>query len=142
MIKMSNWLYVLFGAVGMWMLTGALYAWKEETSSNIIYNVLDYALTLPWAILAGLFVIMLYPFLLIWKFIRNAVRPVSQEAWDRVKIEKYFKIGNLYICYDKKAKAFCNKLFLVRIAHPSNHIVHDPVMAVHNEPSVPDGEFR
>ena len=135
-------LNVIFGAVGMWVMLGALYAWREETSNNVVYNVLDYAISLPWIVLGIIVVILCYPFLLIWKFIRNAVRPVSQEAWDRVKIEKYFKIGNLYICYDKKAKAFCNKLFLVRVTHPSNHIVFDPVVIVHNEPSVPDGEFR
>ena len=139
---MSNWLMFVLGAVGMWFVLGALYTWKEETNNNVIYDVLDYAIALPWAILAGIAIIICYPFMLIWKFIRNAVKPVSQEAWDRVKIEKYFKIGNLYICYDKKARAFCNKLFLVRIAHPSNYIVHDPIVIVHNEPSVPDGEFR
>ena len=139
---MDNWLYALFGVVGMWMLMGALYTWKEETSNNIIYNVLDYTLALPWVILAGLFVIIWYPFLLIWKFIRNAVRPVSQEAWNRCKFKHFWKIGNFRIVYDERARAFCNKLFLVRIAHPSNHIVHDPVVITHDEPSVPDGEFR
>ncbi len=139
---MSNVLWAVIGAVSMWALIGALYTWKEETSNNIVYNVLDYAIALPWVILAVVFVIISYPFLLIWKFIRNAVRPVSQEAWDKCKFKHYFKIGNFRVVYDEKARAFCNKLFLVRIAHPSNHIVHDPVVITHNEPSVPDGEFR
>jgi hypothetical protein len=139
---MSNVLWAVIGAVSMWALIGALYTWKEETSNNIVYNVLDYAIALPWVVLAVVFVIISYPFLLIWKFIRNAVRPVSQEAWDKCKFKHYFKIGNFRVVYDEKARAFCNKLFLVRIAHPSNHIVHDPVVVTHNEPSVPDGEFR
>ena len=139
---MSNVLWVVISAVSMWALIGALYTWKEETSNNIVYNVLDYAIALPWVVLAVVFVIISYPFLLIWKFIRNAVRPVSQEAWDKCKFKHYFKIGNFRVVYDEKARAFCNKLFLVRIAHPSNHIVHDPVVITHNEPSVPDGEFR
>lgn len=139
---MSNVLWAVIGAVSMWALIGALYTWKEETSNNIVYNVLDYAIALPWVVLAVVFVIISYPFLLIWKFIRNAVRPVSQEAWDKCKFKHYFKIGNFRVVYDEKARAFCNKLFLVRIAHPSNHIVHDPVIITHNEPSVPDGEFR
>ncbi len=139
---MSNVLWAVIGAVSMWALIGALYTWKEETSNNIVYNVLDYAIALPWVVLAVVFVIISYPFLLIWKFIRNAVRPVSQEAWDKCKFKHYFKIGNFRVVYDEKARAFCNKLFLVRIAHPSNHIVHDPVVITHNEPSVPDGEFR
>lgn len=139
---MSNVLWAVIGAVSMWALIGALYTWKEETSNNIVYNILDYAIALPWVVLAVVFVIISYPFLLIWKFIRNAVRPVSQEAWDKCKLKHYFKIGNFRVVYDEKARAFCNKLFLVRIAHPSNHIVHDPVVITHNEPSVPDGEFR
>jgi hypothetical protein len=139
---MSNVLWAVIGAVSMWALIGALYTWKEETSNNIVYNVLDYAIALPWVVLAVVFVIISYPFLLIWKFIRNAVRPVSQEAWDKCKFKHYFKIGNFRVVYDERARAFCNKLFLVRIAHPSNHIVHDPVVITHNEPSVPDGEFR
>lgn len=139
---MNNVLWAVIGAVSMWALIGALYTWKEETSNNIVYNVLDYAIALPWVVLAVVFVIISYPFLLIWKFIRNAVRPVSQEAWDKCKFKHYFKIGNFRVVYDEKARAFCNKLFLVRIAHPSNHIVHDPVVITHNEPSVPDGEFR
>lgn len=139
---MSNVLWAVIGAVSMWALIGALYTWKEETSNNIVYNVLDYAIALPWVVLAVVFVIISYPSLLIWKFIRNAVRPVSQEAWDKCKFKHYFKIGNFRVVYDEKARAFCNKLFLVRIAHPSNHIVHDPVVITHNEPSVPDGEFR
>ena len=135
-------LEILLSILGAWLVFGALYAWKEETCNNTLYNILDYALSLPWVILAGIAVIIWYPFMLIWKFIRNAVKPVTQEAWDRVKIEKYFKIGNLYICYDQKARAFCNKLFLVRIARPRTAIAHDPVLIVSNEPSVPEGKFR
>ena len=135
-------LEILLSALITWMVIGALYAWKEETCNNTLWNILDYAISLPWVVLTGIFIIIWYPFMLIWKFIRNAVKPVTQEAWDRVKIEKYLKIGNLYICYDQKARAFCNKLFLVRIAQPRNAIAHDPVLIVSNEPSVPEGEFR
>ena len=135
-------LEILLSVLITWMVIGALYTWKEETCNNTLYNVLDYAISLPWVVLTGIFIIIWYPFMLIWKFIRNAVKPVTQEAWDRVKIEKYLKIGNLYICYDQKARAFCNKLFLVRIARPRNTIAHDPVLIVSNEPSVPEGEFR
>ena len=135
-------LEIILSVLITWMVMGALYTWKEETCNNTLWNILDYAISLPWVVLTGIFIIIWYPFMLIWKFIRNAVKPVTQEAWDRVKIEKYLKIGNLYICYDQKARAFCNKLFLVRIARPRNSIAHDPVLIVSNEPSVPKGEFR
>ena len=135
-------LAILLSILGTWLVLGALFYWYEETSNNTLYNVLDRVITLPWVVLTGIFIIIWYPFMLIWKFIRNAVKPVTQEAWDRVKIEKYLKIGNLYICYDQKARAFCNKLFLVRIARPRNAIAHDPVLIVADEPSIPEGEFR
>jgi hypothetical protein len=136
-------LEILLSVLITWMVMGALSTWKEETSNNILWDILDYSISLPWVVLTGIFIIICYPFMLIWKFIRNAVKPVTQEAWDRVKIEKYFKIGNLYICYDRKARAFCNKLFLVRIARPRNAIAHDPVLIVaDDEPSTPPGEFR
>ena len=136
-------LEILLSVLITWMVMGALSTWKEETSNNILWDILDYAIALPWVVLPGIFIIICYPFMLIWKFIRNAVKPVTQEAWDRVKIEKYFKIGNLYICYDRKARAFCNKLFLVRIAKPRNAIAHDPILIVADDtPSTPPGEFR
>ncbi len=123
-------LEIIIAIVATWMVLGALYTWKEETCNNTLWNILDYAISLPWVVMTGIFIIVCYPFMLIWKFIRNAVRPVTQKAWDRVKIEKYFKIGNLYICYDPKARAFCNKVFLVRIARPRTAIVHDPMLIV------------
>ena len=135
-------LEILLSVLITWMVMGALYTWKEETRNNTLYNVLDYAIALPWVVLTGIFIIIWYPFMLIWKFIRNAVRPVSQEAWDKCKFKHYFKIGNFRVVYDEKARAFCNKLFLVRIARPRNAIAHDPVLIVVNEPSVPEGEFR
>lgn len=135
-------LEILLSVLITWMVMGALYTWKEETCNNTLWNILDYAISLPWVVLTGIFIIIWYPFMLIWKFIRNAVKPVTQEAWDGVKIERYLKIGNLYICYDQKARALCNKLFLVRIARPRTAIAHDPVLIVSDEPSVPEGKFR
>ena len=136
-------LEILLSVLITWMVMSALYTWEEETCNNTLCNVLDYAISLPWVVLTGIFIIIQYPFMLIWKFIRNAVKPVTQEAWDRVKVEKYLKIGNLYICYDQKARAFCHKLFLVRIAQPRNAIAHAPVLIVADDtPSTPPGEFR
>ena len=135
-------LEILLSILGAWLVFGALYAWKEETCNNTLYNVLDYALSLPWLILAGIAIIIWYPFMLIWKFIRNCVKPVTQEAWDRVEIDRFIRMGNVYLCYDPKARALCNKLFLVRIARPRNAIAHDPVLVSDDTPSTPSGEFR
>lgn len=135
-------LAIILSILGTWLVLGALYSWKEETSNNVVYDVLDYAISLPWVVLGVAFAVISYPFILVWKFIRNAVRPVSQEAWNKCKFKHAWKLGSFRLVYDERARAFCNKLFLVRIAHPSNHIVHDPIVIVHNEPSVPKGEFR
>lgn len=135
-------LAIILSILGTWLVLGALFYWYEETGNNTLYNLLDRIITLPWLALFCVFVVVWYPFLLIWKFIRNCVKPVTQEAWDRVKIDRFIKMGNVYLCYDPKARALCNKLFLVRIARPRNAIAHDPVLVSDDTPSTPSGEFR
>ena len=135
-------LAIILSILGTWLVLGALFYWYEETANNSLYNLLDRIITLPWLALFCVFVVVWYPFLLIWKFIRNCVKPVTQEAWDRVKIDRFIKMGNVYLCYDPKARALCNKLFLVRIARPRNAIAHDPVLVSDDTPSTPSGEFR
>ena len=135
-------LAIILSILGTWLVLGALFYWYEETANNSLYNLLDRIITLPWLALFCVLVVVWYPFLLIWKFIRNCVKPVTQEAWDRVKIDRFIKMGNVYLCYDPKARALCNKLFLVRIARPRNAIAHDPVLVSDDTPSTPTGEFR
>ena len=128
--------------LGTWLVLGALFYWYEETSNNTLYNVLDRVITLPWLAVFAICIVVWYPFLLIWKFFRNAVKGVSVKCWETHKPNRHLKMGNLYLCYDPKARALCNKFFIVRVVKPSNHIEHYPTIEVHNEPSVPDGEFR
>ncbi len=135
-------LEILLSILGTWLVLGALFYWYEETANNSLYNLLDRIITLPWLALFCVLVVVWYPFLLIWKFIRNCVKPVTQAAWDRVKIDRFIKMGNVYLCYDPKARALCNKLFLVRITRPRNAIAHDPVLVSDDTPSTPSGEFR
>ena len=135
-------LAIILSILGTWLVLGALFYWYEETANNSLYNLLDRIITLPWLALFCVLVVVWYPFLLIWKFIRNCIKPVTQEAWDRVKIDRFIKMGNVYLCYDPKARALCNKLFLVRIARPRNAIAHDPVLVSDDTPSTPTGKFR
>ena len=135
-------LEIILSVLITWMVMGALYTWKEETCNNTLYNILDYAISLPWVVLTGIFIIICYPFMLIWKFFRNAIKGVTVECWEKAKIKKYWKLGNLYFCWDSRARAWQNKLFLVRVVEPANRIIHTPRIEVHNEPSVPSGEFR
>ena len=140
---MSNWLMFVLGAVGMWVLLGAVYGWMCECSSRGLENILEIVLSLPWVILAGVAVVVWYPFFCLWKFFRNAIKPVSQQAWDKCHFENNFlAIGNFRIVYDKKARALCNKLFLVRIAKPADEVQRDPIVIYSDEPSSPKGEFR
>lgn len=133
---------ILIGAIAMWVLIGALDIWKAETNHNKVYNVLECAIDLPWVIMSVVVVIIAYPIACVWKFIRNAVRPVRKEAWDKCKFKHFVKFGNFRLVYDEKAKAFCNKLFLVRIANPSNEVKHEPKVIFSDEPSAPEGEYR
>ena len=73
---------------------------------------------------------------------RNAVKGVSAQCWERNKPDRYWKTGNLYWCYDPKARALCNKLFLVRVVVPRETIAHEPRLISHDTPSTPPGEFR
>ena len=51
----------------------------------------------------------------IWRFIRFCFIPVRQDVMDYLK-GVYVKrlLGNVYFCYDKKAKNWLNKIFLFR----------------------------
>jgi hypothetical protein len=135
-------LNAIYGAVAMWVLLGALFFWYDETANSSIYNFLDRVITLPWLIIYGAFVVMMFPLVCIWKFFRNAIKGVSLEAWNKYKTDKYLKMGNFYLCLDPKARALCNKLFLVRVVIPNDHITHDPELRTSNKPSTPPGEFN
>ena len=136
-------LAILLSILGTWLVLGALFYWYEETSNNTLYNVLDRVITLPWLAVFAIIIVVWYPFLLLWKFFRNAVKGVSVSCWEKHKPDRHLKMGNLYLCYDPKARALCNKLFLVRVVVPRETIAHYPVlMECDDTPSTPSGEFR
>lgn len=139
---MNEFWYVVCGAVGMWVLIGALYGWKCETPSIGLETILEIIISLPWVILAGVAVVVWYPFFCLWKFFRNAIKGVSATAWERYKPDRHLKMGNFYLCFDPKARALCNKFFLVRVVVPRESIAHDPGLVSHDTPSTPSGEFR
>ena len=51
----------------------------------------------------------------IWRFVRLCFKPVRPDVMDYLK-GAYVKhlFGNIYFCYDKKAKSWLNKIFLFR----------------------------
>jgi hypothetical protein len=135
-------LAIILSILGTWLVMGALFFWYEETNSNALYNIIDRVITLPWLAIFAICIVVWYPFLLIWKFFRNAFKGVSATAWERYKPDRHLKMGNLYLCFDPKARALCNKFFLVRVVVPRETIAHDPGLQSHDTPSVPSGEFR
>ena len=51
----------------------------------------------------------------IWRFVRYCFKPVRPDVMDCLKgayVKRLF--GNIYFCYDKKAKNWLNKIFLFR----------------------------
>ena len=135
-------LTIILSVLGTWLVMGALFFWYEETNSNTLYNIIDRVITLPWLAVFAICIVVWYPFLLIWKFFRNAFKGVSATAWERYKPDRYLKMGNFYLCFDPKARALCNKFFLVRVVVPRESIAHDPGLQSHDTPSAPSGEFR
>lgn len=135
-------LEIILSILGTWLVLGALFFWYEETGNNTLYNILDRVITLPWLVVFTICVVVWYPFLLIWKFFRNAIKGVSATAWERYKPDRHLKMGNFYLCFDPKARALCNKFFLVRVVVPRESIAHDPGLVSHDTPSTPSGEFR
>lgn len=59
-------------------------------------------------------VILIIPSL-IWRFVRLCFKPVRIDVMDYLK-DAYVKriTGEIYFCYDKKAKNWMNKIFLFR----------------------------
>ena len=51
----------------------------------------------------------------IWRFVRLCFKPVKSDVMDYLK-DAYVKhiVGEIYFCYDKKAKNWFNKIFLFR----------------------------
>lgn len=62
---------------------------------------------------AGIVVLIIPSF--IWRFVRLCFKPVRLDVITYLK-DAYVKrlFGNIYFCYDKKAKNWMNKIFLFR----------------------------
>lgn len=102
--------------MGMFLL-GALFAWFVvsfiETSTNIC-GVLEF----PMDVLATVLAILTSPFVLFYMvFLRHTIKSVTPAQVEKSNIMKDSKhlLGPVYICFDKKAKRLCNKVFLFRV---------------------------
>ena len=119
--------------MGMFLL-GALVAWFAvsfiETSTHIC-GVLEF----PMEVLTTILTILASPFILFYMvFLRHRIKsvtPAQDEKADIMKDSKHL-FGSVYICFDKKAKRLCNKVFLFRV----KWFEQDRI------PSSPEGKFR
>lgn len=134
--------FLLLGVLMTWVIGSLLFAWREQTGNYIIEQVLDAILEAPAIALALIWLIVSTPFIFLWKFFRNTFRGVTVDTWERTQITKFWKIGNLRLCFDPKARALVNKVFLVRIVRPQTGIIHTPVLRTSDKPSSPEGDFR
>lgn len=117
--------YVLCG-LGMWMLMGVLFHVYNDTCTNWVANLCGGIIVLPWSIIYNvLLYIILYPIACIWLFFRNAIKGVSEQAWENAKITHFWKLGCFRFCYDPDARKLTNKLFLVRIVKPAEKVNHN-----------------
>lgn len=139
---MDWFIYVGLGVLGWWIISALLTCWRSTTESCLVEDILEYVICLPVVLVSWICVAIALPFIFVYKFFRNAVKGVSVNTWELYHPDHYFKIGNLYFCYDHKARAISNKVFLVRVVKLRDYIAHDPALALHNTPSAPDGEFR
>jgi hypothetical protein len=131
------------GASVMWVVLAGLFTWYQTARSRKVENVLEVIVALPLVVVACTFAILSLPFALFWKFIRNAVKGVREDVWQKCNFKHFTRIGNICFVYDEKAKLWHNKIFMVRIISKGNtKIVRDTEVICDNTPSSPEGEFR
>lgn len=103
----------LYGILATWFLLGLGYSfWWGD---NNFYTLL---MKIPGGIIQIIVEVVCFPFIWFYKvFLRHTLHPVSPKVMTVKSIlaDSRRICGNLYFCHDKKAKAFCNKIFFFRI---------------------------
>lgn len=121
----------LYGVLATWFLLGLGYSfWWGD------HNLYTLLMELPGGII-GIAVKVVY-FPIIWfyiVFLRYTIHPISIKVLEVKSIlaNSTRIFGNVYFCYDKKAKALANKILFFRV---------DPTFTNPNKPSSPEGNFR
>lgn len=117
--------YLLCG-LSVWMLMGMIFHLHDTTRVNWVSNLCENIIILPWSIIYNvLLYVILYPIACIWLFFRNAIKGVSEQAWENAKITHFWKVGCFRFCYDPDARKLPHKLFLVRIVKPAEKVNHN-----------------
>lgn len=97
----------LLGFLACYVIASLFYFLDDEANTNPMAVFVT-----PWV--AVWFVISFIPYS-IWRFVRYCFKPVRPDVMNYLKntcVKRLF--GNIYFCYDKKAKNWLNKIFLFR----------------------------
>lgn len=97
----------LLGFLACYVIASLFYFLDDEADTHLMVSFI-----VPWV--AVWFVISFIPYS-IWRFVRCCFRPVRPDVMDYLK-DAYVKrlFGNIYFCYDKKAKNWLKKIFLFK----------------------------
>ena len=109
----------IIGALIAWLICSMAFIFEDEC---LWVNAMDWVLRFPCFILWKVICIFLYPFFWFYRvFLRHTINPVDSETVSRAKIWEDSKhlFGPIWICFDRKAKRFCNKIFLFKVS-PEN----------------------
>jgi hypothetical protein len=115
-------------------LLGALFAWFAVSFIEEYTHICG-VLEFPMIVMNVVLEIIIFPFVLFWCiFLRHTIKSVTPAQVEKAKLMEDSKhlFGSVYICFDKKAKRFCNKVFLFRVKW----------LEQDNIPSSPEGNFR
>ena len=97
----------LLGFLVCYFIASLFYFLDDEADTNLMVSFIK-----PWA--AVCLVIVFIPYS-IWRFVRFCFIPTRPDVMEVLKdtcVKRLF--GNIYFCYDKKAKNWLNKIFLFR----------------------------
>lgn len=97
----------LLGFLACYVIASLFYFLDNEADTNLMAVFVT-----PWVAIS--IVVLFIPYG-IWRFIRFCFIPVRQDVMDCLKgvyVKRLF--GDVYFCYDKKAKNWMNKIFLFR----------------------------
>ena len=115
----------IYGMLVAWCLLSFI---EGETT---ICGVLEFPMDVCFVIIQ----IVILPFMCFYGiFLRHTIKSVTPAQVEKADIMKDSKhlFGPVYICFDKKAKRLCNKVFLFRV----QWLEQDDI------PSSPEGNFR
>lgn len=97
----------LLGFLVCYVIASLFYFLDDEIDTNLMMSFIK-----PWD--AVRLVIVFIPYS-IWRFVRFCFIPTRPDVMEVLKdtcVKRLF--GNIYFCYDKKAKNWLNKIFLFR----------------------------